>query len=57
MLAFSFWIYDPITKEEKYPDNPLLRYDIGKVYIPFLGMALVFNIIIIIFEMINVLRL
>ena len=31
-------------------DNPMLRYEIGKVYILFLGIALAFNLVLIIFE-------
>ena len=42
---------------EECPDNPLLRYNVGKVYIPFLGVALTFNLINIIFESVKGLKL
>ena len=61
MLAFSGWTYVP-SKEGEYDlkkcnDNPLLRYKMGDVYIPFLGLALAFNLTIILFEMTKGLKL
>ena len=59
MLAFSSWMYMPNKDFDlaKCSDNPLLRYNVGKYYIPFLGVALSFNFIIIIFESAKGLRL
>jgi len=60
MLAFSEWMYTPVEDsffQYKCPDDPLLRYNVGKIYLYFLGVALAFNLIIIIFEMSKGLRL
>ena len=59
MMAFSGWIFTPIKEfdQTKCPDNPLLRYNVGQIYNYFIGVALSFNIIIIIFDMIKGLKL
>tara|TARA_B110000285_G_C14985223_1_gene543432 strand:+ start:655 stop:1032 length:378 start_codon:yes stop_codon:yes gene_type:complete len=41
----------------KSPDDPMLRYNVGKIYIVFLGTALAFNFVIIIFESAKGIRL
>jgi hypothetical protein len=57
IIIFSDWIYDAKSADlEDTPDSPELRYNLGFVYMAFLGFAVAVNFVLIISEISRELR-
>ena len=52
IIIFSQWIYDVMYNkdDQDIQDLPELRYNIGYIYLGFLGMTIIINLTLIIFE-------